>query len=167
MIGVLDPSRPAVRRGCLRACTKGLHEIVKRFPMASFHKETQRFAVGTVDAALTIYDLRTATKWRVLEGHSAAVVAASFGPTGSVLVSYSAEEGSGCGCLRSWDAGNSGFFGGLLGLEGRCLKEIKLQRVARARTATSDVLKQCGIAWIGKRELCLSREDGSQITLKI
>ena len=163
MIGVLDPSRPAVRRGCLRACTKGLHELVKRFPMASFHKETQRFAVGTVDAVVTIYDLRTATKWRVLEGHTAAVVAASFGPSGSMLVSYSAEEGS----IRSWDAGSGGFFGSLLGLEGRCLKEVKLQRARGPRASTSDILKQCGIEWIGKRELCLSREDGSQLSLKI
>ena len=28
----------------------------------SFHQETQRFAVGTVETVIIIYDLRTATK---------------------------------------------------------------------------------------------------------
>ena len=28
----------------------------------SFHQETQRFAVGTVESVIIIYDLRTATK---------------------------------------------------------------------------------------------------------
>jgi hypothetical protein len=38
MIGALDPSRPDVRKACLKSSTKGLHELVKRYPMASFNQ---------------------------------------------------------------------------------------------------------------------------------
>ena len=162
MIGALDPAQPDMRRGCLKACTKGLHELVKRFPMTSFHKDTQRFAVGTIEAVIIIYDLRTATKWRVLEGHRSPVVALAFSPNGSQLGSYSSEEAT----VRSWDTGRSGFFGDILSIQGRCLKEVKLQRTKQPGSAV-DVLKHCDFSWIAKRRVALAREDGSQLRLKI
>merc|ERR1711969_534045 len=118
----LDPSEPALRKGCLRASTKALHEIVRRYPMVAFHQQTQRFAVGTVEAVIVIYDLRTATKWRILEGHRAALSSLEFTESGSKLASYSARE---C-CVCSWQAGSSGFFGGLLSIQGRCLRRVEL-----------------------------------------
>jgi len=41
--------------------------------MVSFHQPSQRFAVGTVESNILVYDLRTATKMRVLEGTEGAV----------------------------------------------------------------------------------------------
>merc|ERR1711969_190740 len=99
----LDPSEPALRKGCLRASTKALHEIVRRYPMVAFHQQTQRFAVGTLDAVIVIYDLRTATKWRILEGHTAALSALTFDGGGDVLLSYAAVES----CVRVWKVGAS------------------------------------------------------------
>lgn len=38
--------------------------------MVTFHQQTQRFSVGCTDGLIVLYDLRTATKWKVLEGHT-------------------------------------------------------------------------------------------------
>lgn len=64
VIRTLDPSEPDQRKGCLRASTRALHELVKQYPMVSFHQESQRYAVGTLSSVIVIFDLRTATKVR-------------------------------------------------------------------------------------------------------
>lgn len=73
VLRTLDPGHPNVRQALMQHSTAALKEFVRKFPMAAFHQDTQRFAVGTVDALVVIYDLRTATKWRVLEGHEGAI----------------------------------------------------------------------------------------------
>ncbi len=73
VLRTLDPGHPLVRQALMQHSTAALKEIVRKFPMAAFHQDTQRFAVGTTDALVVIYDLRTATKWRVLEGHECAI----------------------------------------------------------------------------------------------
>jgi hypothetical protein len=118
----LDPTKPDRRRRCLPLSTRCLQNLVRRFPMVDFHRETQRLAVGTMEAVILIYDLRTATKWRVLDGHSSAVSAVSFRADGQILVSYAAREGS----VRWWNSGNAGLFGGMLKMHQSCLKEHKL-----------------------------------------
>lgn len=57
-------------RRALHAATASLFQLVRRFPMVTFHQQTQRFAVGCTDGLIVLYDLRTATKWKVLEGHT-------------------------------------------------------------------------------------------------
>jgi hypothetical protein len=52
MIGALDPSRPAVRKACLKSSTKGLHELVKRYPMASFNQVCVFSLLGRAIACL-------------------------------------------------------------------------------------------------------------------
>ncbi len=45
--------------------------LVQKYPSVAFHQKTQLFAVGTGasnQSQIMIYDLRTATKWRILEG---------------------------------------------------------------------------------------------------
>lgn len=67
VINSLDPNVPDLRESCMRPATTVLQALVKHFPMVSFHQPTQRLAVGTVKGALLIYDLKTATRWHVLE----------------------------------------------------------------------------------------------------
>lgn len=122
IMACLDPTKPERRRRCLSLSTRCLHSLVRRFPMVDFHKETQRLALGTMEAVIIIYDLRTATKWRVLDGHTSAVSAVRFRSDGQVLVSYAARDGS----VRWWNSGNAGLFGGMLKMHQSCLKEHKL-----------------------------------------
>jgi hypothetical protein len=42
--------------------------LLQKYPMVSFHQESQRLAVGTSENVIIIYDLKTATRWHVLEG---------------------------------------------------------------------------------------------------
>lgn len=63
----LDPNVPHLRESCLKAATQVLHNLVSQFPNVSFHQTTQRLAVGTQKAVIIIWDLKTATRWHVLE----------------------------------------------------------------------------------------------------
>lgn len=65
----LDPHIPFLRDSCLVATTKVIHVLVEKYPMIGFHQDTQRLAVGTREALIVIYDLKTATRWHVLEVH--------------------------------------------------------------------------------------------------
>ncbi|ETV94077.1 hypothetical protein, variant [Aphanomyces invadans] len=85
VLSCLDPTKPDRRKKCLVMSTKCLHDLVKRFPMVDFHKATQRLAVGTMDGVILLYDLRMATKWRVLEGHTSSIGAVSFRKDGGML----------------------------------------------------------------------------------
>lgn len=160
VIKTLDPSESDVRKACLKNSTMVLHQLVKRYPMASFHQQTQRFALGTTDGVIVIYCLRTATKWRILEGHTAPVSALTFEPSlGELIVSYSAQEKS----IRLWKTGASNsLFGGFLGFQGSCLKETNVVALVMESAPTlSDVVHNCNITWD-----TLVREDGiSKISL--
>lgn len=39
----------------------------RRYPSVDFHGPSQKLAVGTLEGAAIVYDLRTATRWVVLE----------------------------------------------------------------------------------------------------
>ncbi|CAG8513662.1 17229_t:CDS:10, partial [Funneliformis caledonium] len=63
----LDPNVPKMRDRVLQTTTSVLHDLVKTFPSIAFHGGSQKLAVGTLEGASIIYDLRTATRWHVLE----------------------------------------------------------------------------------------------------
>merc|ERR1712194_361902 len=148
----LEPSDPALRRQSLLAVTTALHELVQTFPMVAFHQKSQKFAVGTGDGLVVVYDLRTATKWRILEGHTSAVAALAFSRDGSQLGTYSAHDCS----VRMWQCSSAGFLGGLLGTSGRCFKHHGLPAIASAgtepkgnatNTVDSGVWQRISLAW--------------------
>ncbi|CAG8628332.1 9010_t:CDS:10 [Cetraspora pellucida] len=95
----LDPNIPKMRETVLQTTTNVLHDLVKTFPSISFHGGTQKLAVGTQEGASIIYDLRTATRWHILEGHTKAVSALTFSGDGKFIVSCSLEEGM----VRVWN----------------------------------------------------------------
>merc|ERR1712048_325902 len=94
----LEPSDPSLRRQSLLAVTSALHELVQTFPMVAFHQPSQKFAVGAGDGLVVVYDLRTATKWRILEGHTGAVTALALSRDGGQLSSYCSQDCS----IRLW-----------------------------------------------------------------
>ena len=100
--------------------------MVKNFPMIAFHHESQRLAVGTVTGAIAIYDVRTSQRQRILEGHTAPVLAVEFDSRGNHLASYSGQEPS----LRQWKVGNSSFLSGLIGSSGKNSKCIEMKHLA-------------------------------------
>ena len=148
VIKPLDPSVPSLREGCLSASTSALRELVKRYPMMAFNQGTQRLAVGTVDGVVLIYDLRTATKWRILQGHEAAISALAFSPGGESVASISALDGT----LRWWQAGSSGLFS-FLGLQGSCIHVTHVKEVAGQALPQPALLQ---LEWTSASQVMLS-----------
>ncbi|ORX92472.1 WD40 repeat-like protein [Basidiobolus meristosporus CBS 931.73] len=92
IIKSLDPRDPKMRKALLKEGTAGLHEIVKTYPSVAFHGDSQKFAVGTNEGVIVIYDLRTATRWQVLEGFTRPVTVISISNDGKYIAGYSREE---------------------------------------------------------------------------
>ncbi|GAA5825296.1 hypothetical protein JCM11251_006926 [Rhodosporidiobolus azoricus] len=97
----LDPTVSTLRETVHQAATVILNELVKTFPSIDFHGKSQRLAVGTQEGAAIVFDLRTATRLYVLEGHSRAVTALSWSPDGHRLVTVSLEESR----VAAWKVG--------------------------------------------------------------
>ncbi|KAL8287278.1 hypothetical protein RQP46_003730 [Phenoliferia psychrophenolica] len=88
----LDPTVTSMRESVQQAATVILNELVRTYPSIDFHGSSQRLAVGTHEGATIVYDLKTATRLYVLEGHTRAITALSWSPDGRRLVSVSLEE---------------------------------------------------------------------------
>ncbi|EEA07028.1 uncharacterized protein CMU_034140 [Cryptosporidium muris RN66] len=155
-IGFLDPLDSVLRKGTIAAVTSVLYHLVKTFPMIAFHQHTQRLAIGHQKSIL-IYDLRTATKWRVLQGHKGAVDALCFDKGGEFLASYSITERS----LRLWQCTQSGLLGGLLGISGSCIKFIQLPELRNnpIYNALYYKLRTVKVSYKNPKEWQIKRED--------
>ena len=107
--------------------------------------------MGTADGVVLIYDLRTATKWRILQGHEHPVSALNFSGAGESVASFSAADGT----LRWWQAGSSGLFS-FLGLQGSCIHVTRTEHtpppgslVQLEWTSASAVLLSCNKQTLG------------------
>ncbi|OII74084.1 WD repeats-containing protein [Cryptosporidium ubiquitum] len=163
-IGFLDPLDSTLRKGTITAVTSVLFILVSAFPMITFHQNTQRFAIG-FDRSIIVYDLRTATKWRVLQGHTQQVDALCFNKEGEFLASYSIAEKA----LRIWQCTQSGLLGGLLGISGNCIKTIDLAEIP-SRTLNCSLyyrLKVVKISCKNTDEWQLRRENKKTYTITI
>eukprot|EP00656_Telonema_subtile_P016724 TRINITY_DN1885_c0_g1_i1.p1 TRINITY_DN1885_c0_g1~~TRINITY_DN1885_c0_g1_i1.p1 ORF type:complete len:580 (+),score=68.00 TRINITY_DN1885_c0_g1_i1:145-1884(+) len=120
LMALLNPGIPARRERCLRACTVVLRTMCQKYQFISFHQESQKYAVGTAGGTVVVYDLRTATKWRILHGQLGPILAVAFDPQGSKISSFSAFSSTLC----VWQAGSYGMFE-MFGLTGSCISEAK------------------------------------------
>ncbi|CAD8124142.1 unnamed protein product [Paramecium sonneborni] len=118
----LDPNNPNLRKVCHRSATYALQTICKTFKCVCFHQQTQKIAIG--DTQIIIYDLRTAVKWRVLDGHSGQVNCLEFDHTGKQLASFSNTDWK----IKIWKVGSTGFFGAIIGIQGKPMKEMSVRQ---------------------------------------
>ena len=119
----LDPNSTGNREMVLDAATEIISYVVKtyvgrfhgkfvfgyksslslRYPSVCFHTNSQRLAVGTNEGAVVMYDLKTAIRLYVLEGHKRAIAACSFSPDGRRLVTLCLKESN----VLVWKVGSS------------------------------------------------------------
>jgi len=116
----LDPNASNNREATIDAATEILVHVVQtsayqvfpfmrltntiyRFPTVDFHMNTQRLAVGTSEGAIIMFDLKTATRLYVLEGHRQRLAACSFSPDGRRLITVSLDENA----VLVWKVGSS------------------------------------------------------------
>lgn len=103
----LDPTN-RMREEVLQSATLMISELIATYPSISFHNRLQRIAIGTHEGAIVLYDLKTATRLFILEGHKGRLDGVSFSPDGRRIVSVSIPEGK----MLGWKVGSSiaGFF---------------------------------------------------------
>ncbi|KAF7767943.1 hypothetical protein Agabi119p4_7186 [Agaricus bisporus var. burnettii] len=99
----LDPNNTTNRDAVLDTATEIIGYVVKTFPTVDFHMTSQRLAVGTHEGAVIMYDLKTAIRLFVLEGHKKPITALSFSPDGRRLLTLSLEEN----VVLVWKVGTS------------------------------------------------------------
>ncbi|KAG1455984.1 hypothetical protein G6F46_007924 [Rhizopus delemar] len=89
VVKTLDPNVPHMREAMVQSTTSILHDLVKTYPSVDFSSSAQKLAVGTLEGASVIYDIRTTTRSVVLEGHTGPVVALAFSPDAKLIATCS------------------------------------------------------------------------------
>ncbi|UKJ89617.2 hypothetical protein MACJ_002869 [Theileria orientalis] len=125
VIKCLDPLDYNIRILLLKPATNALFFLVKNIPMVDFHQDTQRFAVGSQSGFMIIYDIRTATKWRMLLGKQSQIACVAFGSNGSLISAYYHQVP----CFMVWKCSSSGLIGSLLSNTSKEYKLIKLKQI--------------------------------------
>ncbi|KAN0063521.1 hypothetical protein ACQY0O_003968 [Thecaphora frezii] len=92
VIKSLDPSHSHNRDYLLSSATLIISELVATYPSICFSEKSQRLAVGTMEGAVIVYDVKTATRLTVLEGHVGAVRAIEFSSDGRRVVSVAQRQ---------------------------------------------------------------------------
>ncbi|EFA85792.1 WD40 repeat-containing protein [Heterostelium album PN500] len=167
IIKSLDPHIPAFREACLKQTTAVLHLMVNKYPMVSFHHESQRLMLGTMDGSIVIYDLKTATRWHRLEGHERALISAvSFSESGKALASFSTKDN----LLKIFQT-NSSFFG-FLGSQFNCTKSVRIttdhqqQQQQQQQYNPAPKVENIKIQWLSPQQILL-KKDNNTFTLNL
>ncbi|RCH93476.1 hypothetical protein CU098_005860 [Rhizopus stolonifer] len=106
VVKTLDPNVPHVREAMVQPTTSILHDLVKTYPSVDFSSSAQKLAIGTLEGASVIYDIRTTTRSIVLEGHTGPVIALAFSPDAKLIATCSLFDQS----VRIWHT-NMSLFG--------------------------------------------------------
>ncbi|KAI9314144.1 hypothetical protein BX666DRAFT_1970762 [Dichotomocladium elegans] len=165
VVKTLDPNVPHLRETMLPTATSVLHSLVKTYPFVDFSNSAQKLAVGTLEGASVIYDLRTATRSVVLEGHTGSINALAFSPDAKYVATSSLQDNT----VRVWYSNVS-----LLGVltssisqgltrrnEGDAQKAYKVFSFAlpRAIEGPFETLDQIGFEWTSQRCVKLHVSD--------
>eukprot|EP01101_Sappina_pedata_P009017 TRINITY_DN5125_c0_g1_i1.p1 TRINITY_DN5125_c0_g1~~TRINITY_DN5125_c0_g1_i1.p1 ORF type:complete len:138 (+),score=30.94 TRINITY_DN5125_c0_g1_i1:236-649(+) len=137
--------------------------------MVAFHQETQKLAVGTSKAVILIYDLKSASRTYVLEGHTSALGALSFSHNGKLLVSYAGLEEE---TVRVWDmssASTGASFFRFSSNAPRVISSFPATNLNPARRPTSPLtlLESIKLEWTSPRSFVLKRAWESPQTFQV
>jgi WD40 repeat protein len=136
VVKTLDPNVPHMREVMLQSATSILHDLVKTYPSVDFSSSAQKLAVGTLEGASVIYDVRTATRSVVLEGHIGPVYVLAFSPDAKLVATCSLVDQS----VRVWYT-NLSLFGMLTssisqGLGGKSASSNKMTTSTSSNTSS-------------------------------
>eukprot|EP00029_Vermamoeba_vermiformis_P006773 TRINITY_DN2745_c0_g1_i1.p1 TRINITY_DN2745_c0_g1~~TRINITY_DN2745_c0_g1_i1.p1 ORF type:complete len:719 (+),score=161.51 TRINITY_DN2745_c0_g1_i1:1468-3624(+) len=143
LVRSLDPHVPHLREACLKPATTLVHDLCRRFPSIGFDQAAQRLATATTNK-IFVYDLTSATRWHVLEGHKSNVIAIAFSENGKSLASHSPDDGE----VKLWKMGSAIF--GILGGNPHCYKTILVSKLDKPLTNQMIVDLQVRLQWSQK-----------------
>ncbi|KAI8852658.1 hypothetical protein BC829DRAFT_414372 [Chytridium lagenaria] len=137
---------------------------------------SKRLANGTSDGAVVVYDLKTATRIQILEGHQKPVAAVAFSADGRLIATFSLEENS----VRLWQTSAS-FFNSLVGaLSGNAntnvttvggvghMKSFRQFSVGLPETAALDsIISHVRFEWISERSVRLHSIRETQLVFTV
>ena len=187
----LDPMDYRIRRNSIGPATNLFRVLNRRFPMTSFHQGKQKFAIGSTQGQVIVFDIRSATKWRILDGHTGAISAVGFDQTGKYLCSYSATDCtvrvwhitgggvtgvSGPTVIHGNSAGPTSILGGLLGSTGGKCVQVKQLGTIDEDKAVNGIkhpfnmvyrINGVKIRWTSENDILLVRENGQGIQIRL
>jgi hypothetical protein len=151
----LDPNAPKKREMCLEAATALLHDMVEVYPMihTTRHQSAQRLSVGGNDGLITIFDLKTATKWQQFAAHNHPISAMSVSPDGKHLASFSSAEVT----LKIWHIGSSLF--GMMSSAPKCVKTFSITNSYFSRLTIQEQLEKLKLGWTDKHNVKIAAGD--------
>ncbi|KAF2076180.1 hypothetical protein CYY_002533 [Polysphondylium violaceum] len=158
IIKSLDPHTPTLREACLRQTTAVLHIMVRKYPMVSFHHDSQRLVLGTLDGFIVIYDLKTATRWHKIEAYPQSFISCiTFNDNGKALSSYSSKEN----VIKIWQTSSSFF--GLLGSQFSCTRTIStpFEKIIPKTPQIIPKIENIRIQWSTPSSLILMKDESS------
>jgi WD40 repeat protein len=155
--------------------------------MTCFHQNRQTFSIGTTQGQIIVYDLRSASKWRLLDGHTGAISAIGFDFSGKHICSYSATDRTvrvwflasggvaGAGPVVVNGAGQTSVLSGLLGTSGgKCLLVKQLGPIDEGDASGIHHpfnlvyrIQSVKIRWTRDSEVLVMRENGQGVQVRI
>ena len=184
----LDSLDYRLRKTSIQPTSEVFKSMNRRFPMTAFHQNRQKFAIGSTQGQVFVYDIRSATKWRILDGHTGAISAVGFDPSGKHLCSYSATDctvrvwylasggvASAGPVVVSGSSGAGSVLSGLLGTNGGKCVQVK-QLGATDQDDRSGIkhpftlihrIQSVKIRWTSESDILLVRENGEGAQIKL
>ena len=186
----LDPMDYRVRKSSVGPVTDLFKTLNKFYPMTAFHQNRQKFALGTTQGQVIIFDVRSGTKWRILDGHTGAISAIGFDASGKYLCSYSATDCT----ARVWHITSGGVpgvtalvvhgntssgsvLGSLLGSSGgKCVKVKQLGPTDDYSNGESSIkhpfdlnyrMNGVKIRWTSETDVLVVRETGQGVQIRL
>lgn len=158
IVRTLNPHNPMLRKTTIEKASHTLKTLILKLPMISFTQKQQRLAIGTMDNLVVVYDLKTASQWKLLKYHSGPVCAVQFDKSGDFLASYSSVD---CSVLV-WKL-KTGFIQDLIGSSST--KPVKVHQVSCCDWHQSNYKKfldTIRLTWSPDNKIFLVREDGNK-----
>ncbi|ORY50412.1 hypothetical protein BCR33DRAFT_713222 [Rhizoclosmatium globosum] len=172
MVKCLDPNVSGMREAVQTIVTSNFAELVKSFPNVAFHHGSQKLLVGSLDGLTVVYDLKTATKGQVLEGHTKPVTAVAFSPDGKMSVTFSYEEN----CVRFYQLASGflntlavAFGGGSPGSTSKAghMKSFREFSVGPEQKPNGMANFEVKFEWLGERSVKLHSTDEIKLVFTV
>merc|ERR1712130_133367 len=145
----------STRSTCFNVSNAILLGMVGIYPMIAIDSETQRYAVGTIDKHVVIYDLKTCARLHNLSGHNSMISALSFSADGMTLASFAQQDRM----VRFWSCGSTGLW---FNSPPRCLKGLIVTDPLNWDLSVPRFLNSLKMEWVGQHRVKITQ--GNNIT---